>query len=199
MEADCDFVVAQGTEAGGHVRGRLGLLALLPEVLDEVEVPVLAAGGVGTARGVAAALAAGADGVRVGTRFAAATESGAHPEYVAALVEAGSEDTVLTETFRVQWSGAPHRVLRSCVEAAEALNRDTAGEVTHGKVTFPVPRFAPQPPNRTTTGAVQAMAMYAGQSVGAVREVQHAGEIVTELMDGAERLLRAWTRRATEG
>ena len=199
VEAGCDFVVAQGTEAGGHVRGRLGLLALLPEVLDEVEVPVLAAGGVGTARGVAAALAAGADGVRVGTRFVAATESGAHPEYVAALVEAGSEDTVLTETFRVQWSGAPHRVLRSCVEAAEALDGDTAGEVTYGEVTLPVPRFAPQPPNRTTTGAVQAMAMYAAQSVGAVREVQHAGEIVAELMDGAERLLRAWTRRATEG
>ena len=156
-------------------------------------------GGVGTARGVAAALAAGADGVRVGTRFVAATESGAHPEYVAALVEARSEDTALTETFRVQWSGAPHRVLRSCVEAAEALDGETAGEVTHGEVTFPVPRFAPQPPNRTTTGAVQAMAMYAGQSVGAVREVQPAGEIVTELMDGAERLLRAWTRRATEG
>ncbi len=70
---------------------------------------------------------------------------------------------------------------------------------THGEVTFPVPRFAPQPPNRTTTGAVQAMAMYAGQSVGAVREVQDAGEIVTELMDGAKRLLRTWTRRDTEG
>lgn len=107
VEAGCDFVVAQGTEAGGHVRGRLGLLALLPEVLGAVEVPVLAAGGVGTARGVAAALAAGADGVRVGTRFVAATESGAHPEYVAALLEASSEDTVLTETFWVQWSGAP--------------------------------------------------------------------------------------------
>jgi len=64
----------------------------------------------------------GTDGVRVGTRFVAATESGAHLEYVAALVEASSEGTILTETFWVQWSDAPHRVLRSCVEAAEALD-----------------------------------------------------------------------------
>jgi len=68
-----------------------------------------------------------------------------------------------------------------------------AGEVTYGESTFPVPRFAPQPPNRATTGTVRAIAMYAGQSVGAVRWVQPAGEIVAELMEGAERLLRAWT------
>ena len=111
VEAGCDFVVAQGTEVGGHMRGRLGLLALLPEVLDAVEVPVLAAGGVGTARGVAAALAAGADGVRVGTRFVAATESGAHPEYVAALVESrkrghGAHRDVLCAVARCSPPGA---------------------------------------------------------------------------------------------
>jgi nitronate monooxygenase len=193
VQAGCDLVVAQGTEAGGHVRGRLGLLPLLEEVLDAVEVPVLAAGGVGTARGVAAVLATEADGVRVGTRFVAAAESGAHPEYVAALVEAGSEETVLTETFSAVWPDAPHRVLRSCVEAAEALGADIAGEVTHGESTVPVRRFASQPPNRATRGEVGAMALYAGQGVGTVRGVQPAGEIVAELMEGAERLLRAWS------
>jgi nitronate monooxygenase len=79
VQAGCDLVVAQGTEAGGHVRGRLGLLPLLGEVLEAVEVPVVAAGGMGTSRGVAAALAAGAAGVRVGTRFVAAAESGSTP------------------------------------------------------------------------------------------------------------------------
>src|SRR5881628_391653 len=70
--AGCDLIVAQGTEAGGHVRGKIGLLALLSEVLPSVKVPVVAAGGIGTGRAMAAALAAGASAVRVGTRFVAA-------------------------------------------------------------------------------------------------------------------------------
>src|SRR5713101_112284 len=71
-EAGCDFIIAQGIEAGGHIRGRLSLLPLLSAVLDAVSVPVLAAGGIGTARSVAAVLFAGAAGARVGTRFIAA-------------------------------------------------------------------------------------------------------------------------------
>src|SRR5437879_595036 len=77
-EADCDRSVAQGTEAGGHVRGKIGLLALLSEVLPSVKVPVVAAAGIGTGRAMAAALAAGASAVRVGTRFVAAEEAGTH-------------------------------------------------------------------------------------------------------------------------
>ncbi len=69
VEAGCDLVVAQGIEGGGHIRGRVGLLALLGEVLEEVDVPVVAAGGIGTGRAMAAALAAGVSAVRVGTRF----------------------------------------------------------------------------------------------------------------------------------
>src|SRR5205807_1797007 len=77
--AGCDLIVAQGTEAGGHVRGKIGLLALLGEVLPSVKVPVVAAGGIGTGRAMAAALAAGASAVRVGTRFVASEEAGALP------------------------------------------------------------------------------------------------------------------------
>ena len=98
-----------------------------------------------------------------------------------------------TETFSAEWPDAPHRVLRSCAEAAEALGTDIAGEITRGESTVPVRRFASQPPNRATSGEVRAMALYAGQSVGAVRGVQPAGEIVAELMEGAEQLLRAWS------
>ena len=97
--AGCDFVVAQGTEAGGHVRGRSSLLPLLSEVLDALRIPVLAAGGIATARDLAAVLACGAAGARVGTRFAAAAESGAHPDYVKALLAATAADTCLTEVF----------------------------------------------------------------------------------------------------
>ena len=119
--AGCDFLIAQGIEAGGHVRGRIGLLPLLDGVLDAVNVPVLAAGGIATARAMAAALAAGADGVRVGTRFVAAAESAAHPAYQEALLRAEPEDTILTEAYSANWPNAPHRVLRGCIEAAQAL------------------------------------------------------------------------------
>src|SRR5205823_10515392 len=111
----CDLIVAQGTEAGGHVRGKIGLLALLGQVLDSVRVPVVAAGGIGTGRAMAAVLATGASAVRVGTRFAAAAESEAHPRYVQRLIAAEAKDTVLTEAFSTGWN-APHRVLRSSVK-----------------------------------------------------------------------------------
>jgi NAD(P)H-dependent flavin oxidoreductase YrpB (nitropropane dioxygenase family) len=190
--AGCDFVVAQGQEAGGHVRGRMGLLSLLDAVLGGLSVPVVAAGGIATPRAMAAALAAGAAAVRVGTRFVTARESGAHPAYVKALVEAGAEDTVLTDTFSVMWPNAPHRVLRSCVEAARACPKDVTGEIeiTPGR-RIPVPRFGVPCPTRETTGEIEAMALYAGESVGQVCAVEPAAAIVEELSQGAERLLRS--------
>ncbi|HEY9349997.1 MAG TPA: nitronate monooxygenase, partial [Acidothermales bacterium] len=118
VEAGCDLIVVQGVEAGGHVRGTTALLPLLSAVLDIVQVPVVAAGGIVTGRSVAAALAAGAAAVRVGTRLLATTESGAHPEYVAALLAAGDDPTVLTSAFSVGWPDAPHRVLRAALVAA---------------------------------------------------------------------------------
>ena len=111
------------------------------EVLDAVDVPVVAAGGIGNARTAAAALAAGADAVRVGTRFVATQEADTHPDYADALVRARAEDTVLTEAFSVMWPDAPHRVLRSCVDKAQALDDDAVGEVEIGGTTMPVPRL----------------------------------------------------------
>ncbi len=119
-EVGCDFIVVQGAEVGGHVRGQVSLLPLLDSVLDAVDVPVVAAGGIATARGVAAVLAAGAAGARLGTHFVATREAGAHPAYVEALLRASAADTVLTTAFSGMWPDAPHRLLRSCVEAAEA-------------------------------------------------------------------------------
>jgi nitronate monooxygenase len=193
-EAGCDFVIAQGVEAGGHVRGTTGLLPLLDEVLDAVDVPVVAAGGIGTERGMAAALAAGADAVRVGTRFLAAEEADVHASYAEALVEAGPEDTVLTEAFSTMWPDAPHRVLRSCVAAAEALDDEYVGEIEHDGHREPVPRLSPPTPGRGATGRIDAMALYAGQSVGSVQRLQPAETIVRDLAHGAERLLRRWGR-----
>ncbi|KRQ01033.1 hypothetical protein AOQ71_39320 [Bradyrhizobium manausense] len=188
----CDMIVAQGVEAGGHVRGTVGLVHLLCEVLDAVtEIPVLAAGGIGTGRAMAAALAAGAAGVRVGTRFVAATEADVHPIYVDALIAARAEDSIYTRTFHVGWPDAPHRVLRSAIEAAEALQGDSTGIVTNiDGSPRAVPRFAATVADRTATGHVGAMALYAGQSVGAVKRIMPAREIVRELAEEAGEFLR---------
>jgi nitronate monooxygenase len=193
-DAGCDLVAVQGMEGGGRIRGRVGLLPLLAEVLDAVEVPVVAGGGIATARGVAACLAAGASGVRVGTRLLATEEAGAHPAYVAALLAAGAEDAVLTDAFSVMWPRGPepHRTLRSALEAAEAFDGEVVGETRMGAATLPVPRFGVPCPNRDTTGEIAAMVHYAGQGVGATDRVLPAAQVVTGLVDEAERLLRRW-------
>jgi nitronate monooxygenase len=193
-DAGCDLVAVQGMEGGGRIRGRIALLPLLAEVLDAVQVPVVAAGGIATARGVAACLAAGASAVRVGTRLLATEESGAHPRYVAALLSAGAEDAVLTDAFSVGWPAGPepHRTLRSALEAAESFQGEVVGETRMGAITLPVPRFGLPCPNRETSGEVAAMVHYAGQGAGTTDAVLPAAQVVTDLAEGAERLLRRW-------
>jgi len=190
-KAGCDFISAQGIEAGGHLRGQLSLLPLLEGVLDAVSVPVLASGGIGSARSIAAVLQAGAAGVRMGTRFIAAAESNAHPEYVEALIEAGAEDSVLTTLFEVDCPMCPatHRVVRSALKLAEGLPDRPLGEMEVSGSHYPIPRFFGFPPTRQMTGRITAMACYAGQSVAAIHGVQPAGEIVAELVSGTENLL----------
>jgi NAD(P)H-dependent flavin oxidoreductase YrpB (nitropropane dioxygenase family) len=188
--AGCDFIVVQGTEAGGHVRGGTSLLPLLSAVLDAVRVPIVAAGGIATARDLAAVLACGSAAARIGTRFVAATESGAHPSYVKAILASSAADTRLTEAFSVMWPDAPHRVLRSAIVAAEALKDDVIGEVQFAERLIPVRRFSVIAPTLATTGQVDAMALYAGESVTNVTSVQPAAAIISELVTGAERLLR---------
>ena len=193
--AGCDLIVAQGTEAGGHVRGKIGLLALLDEVLPAVKVPVVAAGGIGTGRAMAAALAAGASAVRVGTRFVASEEAGTHPAYVEKLIAAEAKDTILTEAFSANWPNAPHRVLRSCVEAVDRFQGDVVGETSQPwapNIRVPVHSRDSFVADKTTTGELAAMPLWAGESVGGVKKLQPAGEIVRELADEAEALLRSW-------
>lgn len=175
VDAGCELVIAQGIEAGGHVRGTIGLLPLLDEVRSAVDVVVVASGGIGTGQAMAAALTAGADGVRIGTRFVAANESTAHPDYVDALVRATASDTVITTAFGEGWPDAPHRVLQSAVDAGEALGSGQS--------------WTPDWPTTNHQGPIGARALYAGQSVGAVRSRQSAAEIVAEISRDAEATL----------
>lgn len=165
QDAGCDYVVAQGIEAGGHVRGQQHLADVVPAVLAVVSIPVVAAGGVATAQRFDEAMAMGADAVRVGTRFVTSPESGAHPDYVAQLLEASSEDTVLTEWFNAGWPHAPHRVLRCALESARHSG-------WHETV----------PPHRRIERTASDMAMYAGMGVGDVTASLPAAEVVADLV-----------------
>ena len=183
--AGCDLIIAQGIEAGGHIRGKLGLLPLLTQVLDAVEIPVLAAGGIGNARELTAVLAAGAAGARCGTRFAAAEESAAHPVYVQALIDAQAEDSVRTERYHVNCPLCPstHGVLRSALEAADALADEVVGELEMHGQTYPIARFQGVPtPIKPARGHIEAMCCYAGQSVGDIQRIQPAAEIIADLL-----------------
>jgi nitronate monooxygenase len=181
VAAGADVLIVQGVEAGGHVQGVVGLLPLLAEVQRSVSVPVLAAGGIGDPASARAALAAGARAVVMGTRFLASDESGAHPIYKASLLEAEARDTVLTGLFDVGWEDSPHRVLRNSTyelweKAGGPPNGERPGE--GDELADGSPRYASNPPLAGMEGDIEAMAMYAGQSVGAITAVEPAAAIV---------------------
>jgi NAD(P)H-dependent flavin oxidoreductase YrpB (nitropropane dioxygenase family) len=177
--AGCDVVIVKGLESGGRKRVEgPELRPLLEETLAAVSIPVIAAGGIATASGVAEAIDAGAAGVRVGTRFIASEESEAHPAWIAALIEATADDSVVSHAFNVGLPvPGPHRVLRRSLDAAAAVTDEFAGEINGIRL----PPYAPMPPSRDATGTVEAMPFYAGRSAGAVTEVKPAAEIVAEL------------------
>ncbi|TAJ42681.1 MAG: nitronate monooxygenase [Reyranella sp.] len=196
-----DIVVAQGWEAGGHVCGTVATLPLIPAVVDAVgPVPVVAAGGIADARGLAAVLALGAAGAWIGTRFLAAREAAIHPEYQACVLAATENDTAyLEDLFDIEtWPAAPHRALRnSTVMAWEAAGRPPAGKRPgEGDVLAALPngrqvvRYRGSTPVAGVTGAIEALSMWAGQSVALVRKVLPAAEIVREINDGSDAILR---------
>lgn len=185
VDVGCGFVVVQGVEGGGHVRGSVALDALLPAVRSRVgdDVVLVAAGGIGTRAAVRSAFELGADAVRVGSRFVATHESTAHDRYVELLVEATDADTELSEAFWVGWPDAQHRVLTSAVEAS-GLGPDVIGHMPGPDGTERrVPRFFVSPPTREFTGTIDAMALYAGAgSIGAITGRTAAGDVIAELM-----------------
>jgi NAD(P)H-dependent flavin oxidoreductase YrpB (nitropropane dioxygenase family) len=121
-------------------------------------------------------------------------EADAHPSYVQALIAAEAQDTVYTEAFSEGWPDAPHRVLRSCVTAAEAYAGEVVGEDSDPNTgeRRRISRFQPIPIHTGVTGAIEAMPHWAGKSVDGVKQVQAAAEIVRELVDEAEQFLQRW-------
>lgn len=199
--AGVDAIIAQGVEAGGHIAGQVSTMVLVPRVVDAVSpVPVAAAGGIADARGMVAALALGAEGVVLGTRFLATPEAAAHPVYKEKVIEATEEDTVRTTLFGHGWPNAPHRALRTAFvnewleqEARGSEQRPdepVIGETVFGGQRVPVLRFMGFPPSTEATGDVESMGLLAGQSVGLVREIKPASLIVREIMEDAKQIIQ---------
>jgi len=187
-----DVVVAQGWEAGGHVWSQVATLPLVPAVVDAVSpVPVIAAGGIGDARGVAAVLALGAQAAWLGTRFLLAQEMPIHEEYRHRLMDAAETDAQwYPDLYAVGWPGAPHRVIRnSTAEAWEAAGRPPLGSrpgegdvIAHFADGEAIVRYETAAPMVGTTGDIEALSLWAGQSVALARQPQSAAEIVAELV-----------------
>jgi nitronate monooxygenase len=189
-----DVVVAQGWEAGGHVWGKVATLPLVPAVVDAVApVPVIAAGGIGDARGVAAVLALGAQAAWLGTRFLLAEEMPIHEEYRRRLIAAAETDPQwYPNLYEVGWPDSPHRALgNSTARAWEAAGRPSPGQrpgqgdvIAHFASGESIVRYEPAPPMAGTTGEIEALSMWAGQGVALATKSQSAAEIVAELGSG---------------
>ena len=198
--AGVDAIVAQGYEASGHVEGRTSIMALLPELVDAVSpTPVLAAGGIGDGRGLAAALCLGAAGAWMGTRFLLSDEADVHPDYQGWLVDASAGDTIFSTIFRGGWPPntpvrtLPNRSLQMWEEAGRPEpgrgpgEGDVIGQTSRGVAII---RYHDDFPGAHTTGDLESMVLYAGESVGVMREVLPAADIVTSIAEQAKSVLR---------
>lgn len=199
-DSGADMIVCQGFEAGGHVRGVAGSIALIPSVVDAVApLPVVAAGGFADGRGLAAALALGASGVWMGTRFAATSESLAHPAFKERLVSSGESDTQYLCLFDGGWPNAPHRVLRnSTVDDWNNAGRPGHGNRPNEKQNIAVSatgaeifRYDDMPPVMGMMGDWEACALYAGQSTGLIYEVKPAGVLVRDIVHHARQTIES--------
>jgi nitronate monooxygenase len=161
--AGADAVIAQGFEAGGHVRGRTPMPELVEQVRDAVQLPVLAAGGIVDADGVREALDAGALAAVLGTRFLLSDESRAHPSYKQRCL--GADNTLVTELFGLGWPDAPHRVIPNAAT-------DRPGDEPRS----PVPATDDGPADLVDDGP-----LYAGANVGRIGDIRPAAELVAAL------------------
>jgi nitronate monooxygenase len=192
-----DAVVAQGGEAGGH-RGTfditsesqgskaeptgavIGTIALVPQVVDQVKIPVIAAGGIMDGRGLVATLALGAQGIQIGTRFLTATESGAHPAYRKALLQSTEESTTLTTVF----SGRPARGIRNkFINEMEAANVASLAYPVQNAATGDIRAKA------GVLGNEQYMSLWAGQGTRLLTDKQSSSEIIEQIMHQAHAIL----------
>jgi nitronate monooxygenase len=194
--AGADVLIVQGVEAGGHVHGTVGALVLVEQVVRRVRLPVIASGGFATGASLIAAMALGAEGIHCGTAFLATVESFAHDDHKARVLAAMAEDTVHTDIYALNWPpNTPVRVIRNAV--TDAIGHRLMGhrpdllprEVIAREEGRPLLRYSTDSPLRTTTGDLEAMAAYAGQSAALIDTLPTAAERIATIMDEARTAL----------
>lgn len=169
-----DAIIAEGMESGGHI-GEVTTMALVPQVVDEVNIPVIAAGGIADARGVIAAFALGASGVQIGTRFVASTECTAHPNYKKAVLKAKERSTVVTGRF----SGHPVRIISNKLSRTfDELEKNGASPEDFDRLGAGKLRLA------VREGDVEGGSVMVGQIAGVVKQIMPVAEIMREITSG---------------
>ena len=178
-EEGVDAVVASGCEAGGHV-GRVATLPLVPQVVDAVKIPVIAAGGIMDARGFMAALCLGACGVQMGTRFVATKESGASEEEKNRVLAASDEDNVVTEIY----TGKPVRVLTSpqLDRLLKDMEKGLSPEETRSRIQELRSRRQKKEPGYTSVAS--------GQGAGLIHDIPPARAVIEQMITGAQALYK---------
>lgn len=175
--AGIDFIVGEGCESGGHI-GTVTTFVLIPKLIDVLSIPVIAAGGIADGRGVAGAFMLGAQGVQVGTRFIASTESQAHAVYKDLLLKAGIRDTVVTG----EKLGHPVRVLKTRfskqILKLEQQSQEEAEKLLMGSFS-----------KAYQDGNIEEGSFLAGQSAGLIHKISTCTEIITEMFDQAQRII----------
>jgi NAD(P)H-dependent flavin oxidoreductase YrpB (nitropropane dioxygenase family) len=205
--AGVDGIIAQGSDAGGHVRATMRTIPTFEKIRAAIpsSMLVLAAGGIADGRAVAEALRRGADGVWVGTRLVASIEANAHAEYKRRIVDAAGHSTAHTTMFGPEWPGQRIHVLRNRV-VKEWIGREdqipnpppppaVIGHTTltpnsvPGGIPYDMPKFSAMVPTSETSGDFEEMCMPAGEGVRVIKSLQPAAEIVVDMMEGARAAL----------
>lgn len=177
--ARVDALIAEGMECGGHI-GEITTMALIPQIVDAVKIPVIAAGGIADGRGFAAALTLGAVGVQIGTRFICTTECTVHPNYKEAIIKAGDRDTVVTG-----YPGHYVRVLRNKLSKKyEELMKQRASPEELARLGADKLRAAVQ------DGDTEYGSLMAGQSAALVKRIEPAREIIQSIVKEAEEIIK---------
>lgn len=191
-----DIIIAQGSDAGGHrstfeieknsLGAAVGTFSLVPQVVDAVSVPVVAAGGIMDSRGLIAALALGAQGVQMGTAFLTTMESGAHSVYKQALINSTEESTVITKAF----SGRPARGIKNAfIKAYEDMNLSPADFPTQNTLTNDIRKQAALQDNP------EYMSLWAGQGTRLLHNEIRAEKLLSDLISGANHILNFYEKQ----
>ena len=181
-EAGVDAVAAEGIEAGGHDGfEEITTMALIPQVVEKLDIPVIAAGGIADSRGFVAALALGAKGVQIGTRFAVTHEAMGHSRFKESILKANETGTVITGRYI-----GPTRCVRNRL-TEQIIEKEKSGISSQDLLKF----IGPGRSRRATTeGEVEEGTIYCGQIAGLITELKSAREVVEEIVKGAEVLVK---------